>query len=382
MSKVTHEPSEYKTVPYVQLKIEEDQGVVEHLISVFGVLDLGRDVCHPGSFTKTLSERANRIRVLDCHKRGSVLNVIGVPLEITEISRDELPPAVLEEYPEASGGVKARTQYLLDTPEGLGVFKRLKAGAVDEFSFAYDTLDADYTKGEDGKDVRNLRTIRLWEYSPVIFGMNPATAVLGVKEIDSEPEEEKPAPDVTENTIRIRLRNPNKFQEGSFRTIQIGKKSDGIKAVIGRLIGKTSTTVQSYIFDKTKWTAKKAQKWVKDHGGTKALSYTRVIDQIRTAFHSAYNPPEGPYSYWIKETFDEYIVVEAPDVSPSTYFRVDYTLDDDGVEFSPRGEWISGEYVFVAQKEPADTSQTETAVEIAMAQIEIELAMSGPDCSQ
>ena len=268
--KKTNEPSEYKTIPaFVEIKAEEaDQGIVTHYISVFGVLDLGKDVCHPGSFTKTIQEREGQIRVLDCHQRRSILNALGVPLGLKEVPRDKLPAKVLERFPEATGGVEVRTQFLLDTPEGKGAFIRIKSGAVTEFSFAYDTLDEDFETLPDGKEIRNLRTIRLWEYGPVLFGMNPAAMVVGAKGIEGEGskggEEEKPAPDVTENTIRIRVKDPGAFQEGSFRTIAISKK-EGIQAVIGRLKGETSTTVQSYIFDKDKWTTEKARKWVAEH---------------------------------------------------------------------------------------------------------------------
>jgi hypothetical protein len=159
----------------------------------------------------------------------------------------------------------------MDTPEGKGAFSRIKSGAVSEFSFGYDTLDEDYSDDDKGHQVRNLRTIRLWEYSPVIFGMNPATAVLGVKSEDEEVapvsmgEEGKPAPDVTENTVRMRVRDPGAFQEGSFRTVNIGDKGNGISAVMGRLKGETTMTIQSYVFDKSKWTVERARKWVADH---------------------------------------------------------------------------------------------------------------------
>lgn len=264
--KTSSEPSEYKTIPaFVEIKAEDvDQGIVTHLISVFGVLDLGGDICHPGCFTKTISERKGQIRVLDSHQRRSVLGAIGIPLDLKEVGREELPPQVLERYPEATGGVLAKTQFLLNTPEGKGAFLRIQSGAVSEFSFGYKTMDEDFTTNEDGKEVRNLRTIKLWEYSPVVFGMNPATTVTGVKDADANDGEEKPAPEETENTIRIRVKDPGAFQEGSFRTITISKK-EGIQAVIGRLKGETSTTVQSYIFDKKKWTMERARKWVAAH---------------------------------------------------------------------------------------------------------------------
>lgn len=70
--------------------------------------------------------------------------------------------------------------------------------------------------------------------------------------------------EVTDEYIRIRQRDPEDFEEGSFRTITLSEE-EGIKAVIGRLKGETSTTVQSYLFDKEKWTTEEAQAWVEKH---------------------------------------------------------------------------------------------------------------------
>ena len=263
------QPKEYKTIIFKGYKLDEEQGIVEHIVSVFGIEDLGGDVVHPGAFTKTIQERGTRIRVLDSHQRSSILNVLGVPLGLKEVPRDKLPAEILQEYPEATGGLWARTQFLMDTPEGKGAFSRIKSGAVDEFSFGYDTMDEDFSNDDKGHEVRNLRTLRLWEYSPVIFGMNPATTVTGVKSEDVAPvamgKDEKPAPDVTENTIRMRVKDPGAFQEGSFRTVNIGDKGNGISAIMGRLKGETTMTIQSYVFDKSKWTVEKARKWVDAH---------------------------------------------------------------------------------------------------------------------
>jgi phage head maturation protease len=175
---------EHKTSPALLVKAEES-GIVEAIVSVFGVIDGGNDVIHPGSFTKTITERTRKIRVVDQHNTNSVRDVLGIVLELREIGRNELPPELLQKFPSATGGLYTKTQYLMDTPEGLGAFTRIKSGAIDEYSIGYEALDVDYArvKNDAGSDirVRNLRTIKLWEYSPVIWGMNPATATVGVK---------------------------------------------------------------------------------------------------------------------------------------------------------------------------------------------------------
>ena len=183
---------EHKTTTAFSTKAS-DEGVVETIFAVMGNVDLGNDIIHPGAFSKTFQERGRRVKVLDHHQARSVRDVIGVPLELRELSRAELPADVLDAYPEANGGAWARVQFLMDTPEGEGAFKRIKAGALSEWSFGYDALDHDFsTVKQDGKDVtvRNLRTLKLWELSPVVFGMNPATTTVSAK--DAGPSEEKP----------------------------------------------------------------------------------------------------------------------------------------------------------------------------------------------
>jgi len=50
-------------------------------------------------------------------------------------------------------------------------------------SFGYDAVKFDYERmGED--QIRNLREIKVWEYSPVTWGMNSGTSINNVKEFD------------------------------------------------------------------------------------------------------------------------------------------------------------------------------------------------------
>lgn len=191
---------EYKSFSAAATKvIDADQGVVEHIVAVMGNIDRGDDVIHPGAFSKSITERGLKVKVLDQHDTRSVESVIGKPLELREVGRLELPPGLTDQYPDATGALVAKTQFLLDTNRGREAFSRIKNGAVDEYSIGYDPITSDYSTVEkDGakKTVRNLREIRLWEYSPVVFGMNPATATLSAKEDEGEPDtakmEEKP----------------------------------------------------------------------------------------------------------------------------------------------------------------------------------------------
>jgi len=176
---------EHKVLPSIITKVDNEQGIVEHTVAVMGNVDFGNDRIHQGAFTKTITERMGKIRVLDTHNSGSVRDVIGKPLALWEVGKEQLPADVLAHYPDATGALMARTQFLMDTPEGKGAFVRIRDGAVGEYSIGYDPILADYTDetiGGKEQTIRNLKEIRLWEYSPVAFAMNPATSTLSAKQ--------------------------------------------------------------------------------------------------------------------------------------------------------------------------------------------------------
>ena len=114
--------------------------------------------------------------------------------------------------------------------------------------------------------------IELLEYSAVNLQSNRGALTLAIKKgfITDDKFNEiitKPEPDVTENYIRIRVKDPKLFQKDSFRTIDISKNK-GIKAIIGKLKDEITTTTQSFLFEKDKWNVEEAQAWVKEHKKT------------------------------------------------------------------------------------------------------------------
>jgi hypothetical protein len=193
-TKARKDTREFKVFPTTIININEAQGIVEEVINTYGIVDDGSDRVWYGSASKTLAENFGRIRVLNSHNNRNVLDVVGKPVMMRELTRDELPPQILQKWPEATGGLYAKTQYLIDTPEGLGVFKRIVSGAVAEYSIGFDTIISDMERVVDPqtqkqRTIRNIREIRLWEYSPVVWGMNPGTGVVSIK---STPSEQKP----------------------------------------------------------------------------------------------------------------------------------------------------------------------------------------------
>lgn len=150
---------------------------VTGIASVFGVVDNGNDVIHPGAFKKTLAESKSKgsssTKAVYLWNHDLKQVPIAKILEIREIPRGELPESIRENYPEATGGLLVTREYL-DTPRGNEVLEAVKSGALTQLSIGYNVIQKDYQKTPAGQ-VRNLRELRLLDLSDVSFAMNQAT---------------------------------------------------------------------------------------------------------------------------------------------------------------------------------------------------------------
>jgi uncharacterized protein len=160
--------TEFKSYP---LDVQSIEGrTVKSLFAVMGQVDDGNDRILPAAFKKTLSERMNRVQVLWQHDASQP--PVGKPLLIKEVAGNELPVEYKTQYPAATGALYGEVDYL-DTPRGNEILAGIRAGAIKENSIGYDTILADYSN-EGERKVRNLREVRLWDISPVNWGMQPA----------------------------------------------------------------------------------------------------------------------------------------------------------------------------------------------------------------
>jgi len=167
---------EYKNFQSKVIASEDRE--VTSLYSVAGHIDNALDRMLLGAFTKTLLERADRVKVLWQHDTMSP--PIGVPVELREISREQLPDSYLGQFPDAMGGLLGVVKYI-NTPRGNEVLTGIKEGAITENSIGFEAIKYDYAPHSiDGKtvNIRNIRECRLWDISPVNWGMNDAARVL------------------------------------------------------------------------------------------------------------------------------------------------------------------------------------------------------------
>ena len=152
---------EYKSTA-VEFKATGNDGAYEGHFSIFGNVDDGSDIAHPGMFQKTILERARRVKVFYAHDWNKLIGP---------------PPSVLQED---SVGLFAGGRLTLDSFWGREAWALMKDGALTEGSFGYEAVKFDF-ENQPGINVRNLREVKLYEISPVPLGMNALTEIRAVK---------------------------------------------------------------------------------------------------------------------------------------------------------------------------------------------------------
>ncbi len=159
-----------------QAKVLEVNGrTITGISAVAGVVDSYNDIIFKGAFKKTVKERASRVRHLWMH--DFMQPPTASIQELREVSREDLPKDLQDQYPEATAGLLVKRFYL-ETLRGEEILAGLKSDppAINEMSIGYDPVRFDYAENnDDGILIRNLREVRLWDTSDVNWGANSAT---------------------------------------------------------------------------------------------------------------------------------------------------------------------------------------------------------------
>lgn len=166
-----------KSLSVPEIKSESSGRIITGICAVFGNVDMAGDRIQPGAFTKTLRENnTSYFKHLWNHDFSSYPT--ARILDLKEVGRNELPREVLDKAPNATGGLLVKREYV----EGVGdnAFNGIKSGAINEMSFGYDAVKHEM-KSENGMEIRELKELRLYDTSDVLWGCNPATVAGGLK---------------------------------------------------------------------------------------------------------------------------------------------------------------------------------------------------------
>lgn len=182
-----------KLLAPAKVKAGEQEGLelgeFEALVSVFGNTDSVGDRVMPGAFAKSLAEwqeRGKPIPVIWTHSHSNAFDYIGEVLEAEERRGEGL-------------WIKGRLDIDpdLENANARQVYRLLKGGRIDNWSFAYDVQDEG--PGDDG--VNELRQLRVYEVGPTLIGANQDTRTLAVKADTKESVSDKPWSDFPDSAF-------------------------------------------------------------------------------------------------------------------------------------------------------------------------------------
>ena len=184
---IEHEPNgefmiEHKTVGVKGLNVvSEEKGIVETIISVTGIVDEVKDRIMPGAYAKTLAKRKPK-GVWSHDWDAPVSKTIGVK-EL--MPNDPSLPKVMpngEPWPKEAGALAVKTQFNLDTQRGKEAYADVVFfGDEQEWSIGYN-VPVGGAKIDSKSGVREISTLELYEYSPVLFGAMPLARTTSVKD--------------------------------------------------------------------------------------------------------------------------------------------------------------------------------------------------------
>jgi HK97 family phage prohead protease len=147
----------------LKIKSVDDTGSFTGLGAVYNTVDLGGDSILPGAFTRTLAA-GKQFPLLWQHDPS---NPIGTA-KVTDTRE----------------GLQVDGKLLLQDPTALKAYTFIKAGVIKGMSIGYECLQSTM----DGA-VRQLKELRLWEFSIVTFPMQESAQIANVKALSVSDDE-------------------------------------------------------------------------------------------------------------------------------------------------------------------------------------------------
>lgn len=144
----------------LEVKELTDEGVIEGYASVFGNVDRGGDKVMPGAFAESLAkarQTGRKVKMLWQHNPGQ-------------------PIGVWDDLAEDAKGLWVKGRLIMEVAQAREAHALMKAGALGGLSIGYTTKASE----PDG-NVRLLKSVDLYEISPVTFPMNERAKISSVK---------------------------------------------------------------------------------------------------------------------------------------------------------------------------------------------------------
>jgi phage head maturation protease len=150
-----------KKMSSVQIK-NADEGRVEAVFSTFGVIDHDGDMTEPSAF-----EHGSKV-LISAYNHKSWEGALPAGKGTIEVT---------------ASGARLKGQFFMNTQHGRDTFETVKALAADglgDWSYGFEVKESD-REDHEGKSVRVLKKLKVFEVSPVIKGAGIGTQTLAVK---------------------------------------------------------------------------------------------------------------------------------------------------------------------------------------------------------
>lgn len=162
-----------KMIVPMEIKAVDDAGQFSGYASIFGNVDLGGDVISKDEpFKEIVTNPDGKVITLFSHDSGGLFSATaagGMPIGLADVSQN-------------AKGLKFDAQLVMEDPFVRDrVHPAMKRKTLTGMSIGYDVLPGGSRTLESG--MRELTALKLWEISPVIWGMNPKASIDTVKNI-------------------------------------------------------------------------------------------------------------------------------------------------------------------------------------------------------
>lgn len=144
-------------------EVRED-GTFSGIASKYGEEDLYGDVIDKGAFTKTISENPT------------------IPILWQHDSREVIGSGTVKEW---GNKISVDGKLDLEDPTAVKAYKKMKAALIRGLSIGFQTIKSRWEEVE-GRMVRHISELKLWEVSVVTFPALPTAQVTRVKSADEE----------------------------------------------------------------------------------------------------------------------------------------------------------------------------------------------------
>ena len=162
----------HKTFTFQVKAVNDEQGLIEAYGSVFNNVDQGDDIVRPGAFKRTINNSKSRVNAGKAKYLATML--------WNHDTEHFLPIGGWYDLKEDKNGLLSKGQIVLATQLGKDVYELIKSGVINEFSIGYD-IPTGGALWNSELGARELKELRLWEISPVVFAMNQEALLVGVK---------------------------------------------------------------------------------------------------------------------------------------------------------------------------------------------------------